>query len=225
MKGLQLNHLRFKIRGHALFNDLCAHFAPGKIIALAGLNGSGKSTLLSILAGINQPQQGEVLFNGQNLYQAPMPSFIGYLPPLPCLYPHLTVFENLLWLKKLQQAKEPKALVNAFMAKHHLLDIQNKLFGKLSDGQKKRVDLLASILHDPNLLILDEPCSLLDPKQRQSVWDLLTSLRAPNKVILFSTHHISEVEPLCDEIVFLHEGQLHFEKRRLTINELIDSTA
>ena len=225
MKGLQLNHLGFAIRGHALFNDLNAHFQPGKIIALAGANGCGKSTLLSILAGLNQPHAGEVLFNGHNLYRNHQYSQIGYLPHLPGLYPYLTVAENLIWLKKLQGCKAPLASVQAFMKKHQILDLKDNLFGKLSDGQKKRVNLLATIMPDPDLLILDEPCSLLDLKQRQGVWELLDSLRKPHNIILFSTHHISEITSLCDDIVLLHEGQLHFEKRRLPVNELIHSTA
>ena len=225
MKGLQLNHLGFAIRGHALFNDLNAHFAPGKIVALAGANGCGKSTLLSILAGLNQPQSGEVIFNGQNLYQSHQKSQIGYLPHLPCLYPYLTDAENLLWLKKLQQCEAPLASVQAFMSKHQIMDLKNNLFGKLSDGQKKRVNLLATIMQDPELLILDEPCSLLDLKQRHSIWELLSTLRKPHTIILFSTHHVSEITSLCDDIVLLHEGQLHFEKRRLPVDEYIHSTA
>ena len=224
MKGLQLNHLGLKMRGHALFNDLNAHFSPGKIVALAGVNGCGKSTLLSILAGLNQPQQGEVLFHGQNLYQKNQQTRIGYLPHLPCLYPHLTVAENFIWLKKLRQCETPHESVQMFMNQHHIMDLKDNLFGKLSDGQKKRVNLLATIMDDPELIILDEPCSLLDLKQRYAVWELLRSLRKPHNIILFSTHHVSEITSLCDDIVLLHEGQLHFEKRRLPVDELIHST-
>ncbi len=225
MKGLQLNHLEFKIRGHALFRDLNAHFALGRIIALAGANGCGKSTLLSILAGINQPRLGEVLLNGHDLYQSPVPSKIGYLPHLPNLYPYLTVEENLCWLTTLQRCPSPLEKVRAFMAKHQITDFKNKLFGKLSDGQKKRINLLACIIHEPTLFILDEPCSLLDLKQRQDLWILLDHLRQPHRIILFSTHHVSEVTSLCDDIVLLHEGQLHFEKIKVPIDESIHSPA
>jgi len=225
MKGLQLNDLGFAIRGHTLFANLNTHFMPGKIIALAGANGCGKSTLLSILAGIYQPHQGKVLLNGKNLYQSNQKTQIGYLPNLPCLYAHLTVEENLRWLSQLQQCPAPMAKVSLFMATHQITHFKSKLFGKLSDGEKKRINLLACIMHEPSVLILDEPCSLLDPKQRQSVWELLSRLRDPNKLILFSTHHVSEIASLCDEVFFLHEGQLHLETRRLPINELIDSTA
>lgn len=212
MKGLQITDLGYLYRGHALFKSLNAQFALGKIIALVGVNGCGKSTLLSILAGVNQPQQGEVLFNGDNLYQSNQKSQIGYLPHLPCLYPHLTVGENLVWLKRLQKCPAPFLAVEIFMEKYHLIQFKNKLFGKLSDGQKKRVNLLTSIMHSPSLILLDEPCSLLDPGQRQDVWTLLMNLRDPNKVILFSTHHVSEVSHVADEIVCLHDGQLHVEK-------------
>lgn len=225
MKGLKLSHLGFKIREHALFTDLNAHFAPGKIIALAGPNGCGKSTLLSILAGLNQPQLGHVHLNGLDLYQTQEPPQIGYLPHLPSLYPYLTVEENLLWLSTLQRHPSPREKVRTFMATHQIMDFKNKLFGKLSDGQKKRINLLACIIHEPTLFILDEPCSLLDLKQRQDLWILLSNLRAPHRIILFSTHHVSEVTSLCDDIVLLHEGQFHFEKTKVTIDESIHSPA
>jgi ABC-type multidrug transport system ATPase subunit len=225
MKGLKLSHLGFKIRDHALFTDLNAYFAMGKIIALAGANGCGKSTLLSILAGLNQPHHGEVLINGVDLYQTQEPPQIGYLPHLPNLYPYLTVEENLLWLTRLQRCQSSSDKVRTFMVKHQIMDFKNKLFGKLSDGQKKRINLLACIIHEPTLFILDEPCSLLDLKQRQDLWTLLANIRAPHRMILFSTHHVSEVTSLCDDIVLLHEGQLHFEKTKVPVDESIHSPA
>lgn len=215
MKGLQLKDLTFAIREHALFSDLNADFAPGKIIALAGANGCGKSTLLSIIAGHNQPHQGTVHFDGHNLYESSLKSRIGYLPNLPCLYAHLTVEENLQWLLTLQQCKAPKLKASRFMVQHKISDLKCRLFGKLSDGQKKRIHLLATIMHEPDLLILDEPCSLLDPTQRHEVWRLLESWCQPNKLLIFSTHHVSEVEALCDDIVFLHNGMLHYEKQAM----------
>lgn len=215
MIGLQLNHLSFAIRGHALFSDLNAHFALGKIIALAGTNGCGKSTLLSMLAGINQPQHGTVCFDGQDLYKHNLQSRIGYMPNLPCLYPQLTVEENLQWLLSLQQCKAPKVKAARFIAQHNIIDLKNWLFGKLSDGQKKRIQLLAALMQDPDLLILDEPCSLLDSAQRNSVWRLLKNWCQPSKLIIFSTHHVSEVTEFCDDIVFLHNGTFHYEKQTL----------
>lgn len=213
MKGLQLKDLTFTIRGHALFSDLNADFALGKKIALAGPNGCGKSTLLSIVAGHNQPHQGNVCFGGHNLYESNLKSKIGYLPNLPCLYSHLTVEENLHWLLTLQQCKAPKAKAFRFMEQHKIMDLKCQLFGKLSDGQKKRIHLLAILMHDPDLLILDEPCSLLDPSQRQEIWRLLEHWCQPNKLLIFSTHHVSEVTTLCDEIIFLHGGTFHYEKQ------------
>lgn len=215
MKGLQLRDLTFAIRGHALFSNLNADFGVGKIIALAGANGCGKSTLLSILAGMNQPQHGSVRFNGHNLYTDNLASRIGYLPNLPCLYPHLTVEENLEWLLTLQQCKAPKVKAFRFMEQHKIIDLKCRLFGKLSDGQKKRIHLLATLMHEPDLLILDEPCSLLDPAQRHDIWRLLASWCQPNKLIVFSTHHVSEVIDLCDDIIFLHDGSLFYEKQTL----------
>lgn len=217
MKGLQLDHLAFSIRGHTLFTNLCAQFALGRIVALAGANGSGKSSLLRILAGLNAPHQGSVLFNGQPVNPLSQKEKIGYAPNLPCLYHHLTVAENLIWLSRLQKVSMPKASAAALLLQYGLLEIKNTLFGQLSDGQKKRVNLLACLMHQPKLLLLDEPCSLLDPKQRQQLWTFLKSWQQPDRLILFSTHHVSEVDMFCDEIVFLHAGQFHFEKQSTPI--------
>ncbi|MCS5710045.1 ATP-binding cassette domain-containing protein [Candidatus Berkiella aquae] len=211
MKGLQLNHLAFSMRGHTLFANLNARFALGHIVALAGPNGCGKSTLLRLLAGLNQPTQGEIAFNGSSLRF----SEIGFLPNIPSLYPHLTVQENLIWLCRLRKVPHYAKLIQALFEQHQLNELKNKLFRQLSDGQKKRVHLLSSALHQPKLFILDEPCSLLDPKQRQALWTLLKEWRQPNRLIFFSTHHVTEVTSFCDEIVFLHQGQFHFEKQSI----------
>lgn len=217
MKGLQLEHLAFSIRGHTLFDDLCAQFALGRIIALAGANGCGKSSLLRLLAGVNAPCQGKVLFNGQRVDHPSQKPQIGYVPNLPCLYHHLTVAENLIWLNRLRKASTPKALATTYLLQHGMLEFKNKLFGQLSDGQKKRVNLLACLMHQPKLLLLDEPCSLLDPKQREQLWTYLRSWQQPDRLILFSTHHVSEVDRFCDDIAFLHEGQIHLERQSITI--------
>ncbi len=216
MKGLQLDHLGFSIRGNTLFDDLCAQFAPGRIVALAGANGCGKSTLLRLLAGLNTPSQGKVLFNGQHVDHLSQKRQIGYVPNLPCLYNHLSVVENLIWLNRLRKASSPKAFATTLLLQHGLLEMKNKLFGQLSDGQKKRVTLLACLMHQPKLLLLDEPCSLLDPELREQLWAYLKSWQQPDRVILFSTHHVSEVDTFCDDIVFLHAGLLHFEKQSTT---------
>lgn len=218
MKGLQLNHLSYDYRGQPLFSDLNAHFAPSKIFALAGVNGSGKSTLLRVLAGLNQPQKGEVLFEGQSLYQPHSQLSIGYLPPSPCLYPHMTVLENMVWLSRLQRCQAPFAHAWQFMVQHDIASFKNKLFGKLSDGQKKWIHLLATYLNSPKLMIFDEPCSSLDPTQRSALWALLKRWQAPDNVILFSTHHVSEAAKVVDDLVFLQDGQLYFENSANTVN-------
>lgn len=211
MKGLQLNHLAFSMRGHALFANLNARFALGHIVALAGPNGCGKSTLLRLLAGLNQPSYGDITFNGSPLHFAE----IGFLPNIPSLYTHLSVVENFIWLSRLRKVPNYMAVIHALFEQHQLTEIKNKLFRQLSDGQKKRIHLLSSCLHQPKLLILDEPCSLLDPEQRRQLWTLLKEWRQPNRLILLSTHHVTEVTSLCDEIVFLHQGQFHYEKQSI----------
>jgi ABC-type multidrug transport system ATPase subunit len=192
----------------SFFKGMNWSFPIGKIIAIAGANGCGKSSLLRIMAGIQQPHAGKVLFNDRELYQNPqsLKSSIGYVSATPMLYPHLTVKENLEWIalaRGLRKSECQKMLVQC-----DLVAYQHMLFAKLSDGLKKRLGIAVGIIHMPALLIVDEPCSALDPLQRQLQWELLAQLRHPDRLIIFSSHHPEEIITWCDEVLILAHGQL-----------------
>lgn len=192
---------------HILFQGMNLSFDLGKIIGIVGMNGSGKSTLLRIFSGICEPHQGEVRFLEQNLYRShSLKSSIGYVPSTPILFPFLTLKENFKWLLRSKKIQTEK--LHDVLTEFELTEYQNVLFAKLSDGLKKRACLASQWLHSPDLLILDEPCAMLDPMQREILWKRIENYRAPNRLIIISSHHPDEIALFCDNMFLLSQGKL-----------------
>lgn len=211
---IKLIHIHYHVGAFALFKSLNAHF-QSKITAIIGANSSGKSTLLRLISGFSCPTAGQVLVNGKDIYRHhDMKKNMGYVSAEPFLYPHLTVIENLKWVATLRNVTKQDFLTRSesLLQQSALMPYSKVLFGKLSSGIKKRVSLISQLLHHPLFLILDEPCSDLDPHQRSLLWGLLAQL-SENHMIIFSSHHPQEITSLCDSILLLKEGQLkHYSK-------------
>jgi len=206
MNGLQLTQVRYKIGTRTLFEGIDAHFSAGSVIGIIGNNGCGKSTLLRIMAGVCRPLAGRVLFNTHDIYRQSQKSTIGFVPANPILYAHLTVQENMHWVAKLRGL--PFCTVSIALAECNMQVYKNTLFGRLSDGLKKRLSIVIATLHQPALLIVDEPCTALDPRYRAQQWQLLQTWRASSRLIIFSSHHPQEIMPWVDSVYTLQEGQL-----------------
>lgn len=224
-QGIQLTELQYKVGTYPLFHPLNATFPLGHIIAIVGPNGSGKSTLLRLLAGIRRPYSGEIRYLGTEkttFNQHHFKQMLGYVPAVPALYPHLTVLENLRFVAALKKASHKNFLpqIQTILEQCALSDYQKVLFDKLSEGFKKRVVLASQLIHQPTILILDEPCAELDPLQRQQLWQLLAQLRQPERLIILSSHHPQEINTLCDEIYFLHQGKLEAIKSEQTFSQV-----
>jgi len=208
---LNLVDIGYAIGGYPLFQNLTASFAPGCLHGLKGCNGTGKSTLVRILSGLLKPEQGHVLYLKQDIYKNPfaIKSKLGFVPATPMLYPHLTIIENFKLIKKLRQLNTPNVLpLPLILDQCELMGYQKVLFGKLSDGLKKRAGIAANLIHQPQVLILDEPCSALDPNQRAQLWHLLKQLIQPQRIILFSSHHTKEMHAIVDKVWVLAQGKL-----------------
>lgn len=188
----------------------------GEIIGLLGPNGAGKTTIIKTLTGYLQPDSGEVIVDGLNVLtdtQA-VQSRIGYLPENAPLYPELTVQAYLKMIAGLRQIPPDDELryiseaVHATGLEEHL----TRPIGQLSKGFRQRVGLAQAILHQPRLLILDEPTVGLDPTQIVEIRSLIRRL-AQNSTILFSTHILPEVEALCDRVLILINGEIKVDAR------------
>lgn len=183
----------------------------GRIYGFLGPNGAGKSTTMNIMTGCLAPTSGTILVDGVDLQDEPeqVKRRIGYLPELPPLYPEMTVREYLTFaakLKKVPRLRQLQEVVQA-MQKTDLTDEQDHLIRTLSKGYRQRVGLAATLLGNPEVIILDEPTVGLDPRQILEIRDLIRSLREDH-VVLLSSHILSEVSAVCDYIFILSHGKL-----------------
>ncbi|ERJ60542.1 ATP-binding cassette domain-containing protein [Sphingobacterium paucimobilis] len=183
------------------------------IIGFLGPNGAGKSTTMKILTGIIPVEQGSCKINGLDIQENPLPTkrSIGYLPESNPLYSDMYVQEILHFEARLHNLSNSAQRVQEVIALTGLQAEQHKRIGQLSKGFKQRVGLALAIIHDPEVLILDEPTTGLDPNQIIEIRTLIQQL-STNKTVFLSTHIMQEVEVLCQEIIIIHKGQIkdHF---------------
>jgi ABC-2 type transport system ATP-binding protein len=180
---------------------------PGEIIGLLGPNGAGKSTLIKILIGLLNPDQGQLLKNNEllNAQSLEHKSQIGYLPEDNPLPDELFVKEYLAYTAALYALKSFD--VPSLIERTGLKSAAHKKIGALSKGYKQRLGLAAAIIHEPKLLVLDEPMTGLDPNQIQEIRTLIKSL-SPKTTILLSTHILQDISAICDRILVLNRGRL-----------------
>jgi ABC-2 type transport system ATP-binding protein len=182
----------------------------GEIFGLLGLNGAGKTTTIKLLLGLLFPTHGTVRLFGQVLPNLKVMNQVGYLPELPSFYKYLTVSELLALYATLSdmprgtlEDRAPKVIAQVGLASH-----AHKRLGEYSKGMLQRAGLAQALLHDPEMLVLDEPVSGLDPLGLKDMRQLLTDLNQQGKTIFFSSHIISEAEKLCHRVAILHQGRL-----------------
>ena len=186
---------------------------PNGMFGILGRNGSGKSTLMNIIATILQPSKGTVTINGIEIKNSQkIRQMIGYLPQDFDFYPNMKVSEVLYYLgflSKINQ-KDFDKYVDLILRKVNLIDYKNKKVKSLSGGMKKRLGIAQAILHDPKVIIVDEPTAGLDPEERVRIRNLLSDL-AENKIVIISTHIVSDIESTCNRIAILDKGSLVYK--------------
>ena len=184
----------------------------GEVVGLLGPNGAGKTTILRMLAGILSPTRGQVFINGQDVLEHPLAARrrIGFLSGDTQLYRRLTPREVLLYFGRLYEIPEDRLARRAeqLIAELEITSFANQQCGSLSAGQKQRANIARAFVHEPDLLILDEPTTALDVISGQFIVETIRRERAAGRAILFSTHIMSEAEYLCDRILLLHEGRI-----------------
>jgi ABC-2 type transport system ATP-binding protein len=169
----------------------------GERVAVIGPNGAGKTTLLQILAGALRPTAGTVSHDGP----------VGWVPQHPALYSKLSVAENLRLFARLEKVPDVGRTVDRMLEQTALGDRADDEVGKLSGGNRQRVNIAIGLLGDPAVLLLDEPSASLDPRQRERLWDFLGEL---GRTVLFSTHDVGEAERQADRLLVLADGELLF---------------
>ena len=179
----------------------------GEVVGLLGPNGAGKSTLMKILTGYLKNWEGEVLYGQKSLRQniKSIQQVTGYLPENNPLYPDLYILEYLKFVAGLYRIKN--APFDQVIEKVGLSEVRHRKVNTLSKGYQQRVGLAAALLHDPEILILDEPTTGLDPNQLIEIRKLIRQL-GEEKIVLLSTHILSEVESVCDRVIIIREGEV-----------------
>ncbi len=206
MPVITVTGLKKNFQEKEVIKGLDFNLENGKCTALIGPNGSGKSTTLRMLSGLIKPSSGEIKFQNESNFRD-IRKYIGYLPQFPVFHDWMTGPEFLQYVGQLgglskgiskQRSEELLILVG-------LADAKKMRIGKYSGGMKQRLGIAQAIIHDPKLVMLDEPVSALDPFGRREVLELLGRLKE-DKTILFSTHILNDAEEVCDNILFLHNG-------------------
>lgn len=208
MHQLSLSHIQKKYGDYCASDDVSFEIPKGKIFGMLGPNGAGKTTLIRMITRITFPDSGSILFNGNPLKESDT-NHIGYMPEERGLYKTMKVYEHLIYLARLKNlsSAEAKKQVNYWIDKFQIADWRDKKIEELSKGMAQKVQFIATVLHDPDLLILDEPFSGLDPINAKLIEDEIYELKKAGKTIIFSTHRMEQVEEICDEIVLINRGK------------------
>jgi ABC-2 type transport system ATP-binding protein len=190
--------------------------APGETLAVIGPNGAGKTTLLSILGGVLAPSAGTI---SRDVAE------VGWVPQQPAVYGKLTVAENLALFARLEGVADPRAAVERMLDQTGLRERAGDELGTLSGGNRQRVNIAVGLLGDPAVLLLDEPSSSLDPRQRERLWSFVGGLTAGGTAVVFTTHNVSEAERYADRVLVLADGELLFEGTPGALHEAVGSEA
>jgi len=182
--------------------DVTFSAVAGELLAIIGPNGAGKTTLLQILAGALAPTAGSVSLDR---------SEVGWVPQQPAIYSKLSVRENLRLFARLERVADVGGTVDRMLAQAGLSDRADDAVGTLSGGYQQRVNVAVGLLGDPAVLLLDEPSSSLDPRQRERLWEFVSALaRGGGTTVVFSTHNVAEAERHADRLLVLADGVLLF---------------
>lgn len=206
---LEVRNLTKSFGAQKAVNNISFALQQGEIVGFLGPNGAGKSTTLKMITGYLPADEGKVLFNNKEVLQHSVwaKRMIGYLSEANPLYYDMYVKEYLSFIASAQQIKNKQARIEEVIELTGLQPEKNKKAGALSKGYKQRLGLAAAIIHDPELLILDEPTTGLDPNQIIEIRNLIKQLGL-SKTILFSSHIMQEVKALCDRVIIIHQGSI-----------------
>ena len=211
---IEVQHLTKRYGPITAVDDVSFRVERGEILGFLGPNGAGKTTTMRVLTGYMPATEGSATVAGHDVFADPIAAkrSTGYLPETPPLYPDMTVREYLTFVGRLKLPAsvgkaERTSRIDAVMAKTHIADMANRHCSKLSKGYRQRVGLAQALIHDPEVLILDEPTAGLDPKQIIETRALIRSL-AGNHTVVLSTHILPEVSQTCQRVVIINKGRV-----------------
>jgi ABC-2 type transport system ATP-binding protein len=208
---IEVQHLTKRYGPFTAVDDVSFRVERGEILGFLGPNGAGKTTTMRVLTGYMPPTEGRAIVAGFDVFEQPIEAKrrIGYLPETPPLYPDMTVRDYLDFVAKIKGVPrtERRARLTEVMERTRVADMANRHCGKLSKGYRQRVGLAQALLHNPDVLILDEPTAGLDPKQIIETRQLIKELAGDHTIIL-STHILPEVSQTCQRVVIINKGRV-----------------
>lgn len=201
--------------------------AAGEIVGLCGPNGAGKTTTLRAICGIVTPTAGRIAVCGHDLQRAPLEAKrrLAFVPDEPAVFDHLTVLEHLRLMGRLFSVPDADARARALVEEVELVAKQDELASALSRGMKQKLTLACALIHDPRLLLLDEPLTGLDPVAIRRTKDRVLRAAREGAAVLLSSHLLSLVEELCNRVIFLRKGQVVFDGTTDRLKQLHGSEA
>ena len=206
--GLIVEHINKSFDRFQVIHDLSMEVKEGTIFGFLGANGAGKTTTMRMILDILRPDSGRITWDGRDVREVARRSW-GYLPEERGLYPKMKVDEQLLFLARLNGLTKPAAEreINEWLERFQITVNRKKKVEELSKGNQQKVQFVATILHDPLILVMDEPFSGLDPVNANVLKEAFFEMHRRGKTIIFSTHQLEQVEELCEDILIINKGQ------------------
>lgn len=220
MSVLKIENVRKSYSAHVALNDVSLEVATGSIFGLLGPNGAGKTTLIRIINQIIEADAGSIHLDGRPLCEDHI-RMIGYLPEERGLYKKMKVGEQLIYLGQLRGLTLREAAIRGkeWCRKLEIIDWWGKKIEDLSKGMAQKIQFISTVMHEPKLIILDEPFSGFDPVNANLIKDEILELRANGSTIIFSTHRMESVEQLCDHIVMINKSEKILDGSKQDIRE------
>jgi ABC-2 type transport system ATP-binding protein len=209
MPLLEVQHLKKHYGAHKAVDDISFSIERGSIFGLLGPNGAGKTTLLRMITGIFYPDGGQITFDGRPFKAEDDILHIGYMPEERGLYKKMKIGEQAMYLAQLKGLSKAEALdkVKTWFEKFEMQSWWNKKVEDLSKGMGQKLQFVTTVLHEPKLIILDEPFSGLDPVNANLIKEEIYNLAKRGCTVIFSTHRMEQVEEICDQIILVNKGQ------------------
>ena len=218
---LEIKNLTKQFEKTLAVNDISFNVEPGKIFGIVGRNGAGKSTTFRMILNLIKPTTGSITYNGEKITSKTLDR-VGYLPEEGSLIPTYTVLElcEYYGALKLMSPESIRNNLTKWLEIFNITEYLNKKIKDLSKGNKQKIQFIVSILHDPEILILDEPFSGLDPISVEELKNAILKLRDENKIIIFSSHIMDHVESLCESIMIINKGSSLLQGK---LNEIVET--
>jgi ABC-2 type transport system ATP-binding protein len=207
--SLEVRHLKKYFSSQKAVDDISFTLSPGSVFGLLGPNGAGKTTLIRMITGIFFPDEGEILLNGKKFNPDSDTIHIGYMPEERGLYKKMKIGEHALYLAQLKGLSKKEAFekVKYWFEKFEMQSWWHKKVEDLSKGMSQKLQFVTTVLHEPSLIILDEPFSGLDPVNANLIKEEIEQMAKRGASIIFSTHRMEQVEEICDHIILVNEGK------------------